>query len=159
MFKALLGITSAYDNSQYMQWQGWTNPKYEHAKNTTYRMVTSIDDCDRYTEVKRSSWTYVEPTEKHEYTTIFLHGVGGTSPFFKPDFIKGGHAYAANQRAVLPQAHKMKYVSTMKKAGPMNSWFDFWAWKNTLTKPALFDKMAANRDWSGRAVYLSSSIN
>lgn len=68
-------------------------------------MVNSLDDCKHYPGSEKSykGWTYIEPTEKHEYTVMMLHGLAGTSDFHKPDFEKAhGEGYDPKQRVVLP---------------------------------------------------------
>jgi hypothetical protein len=138
MFTAVFGMASAYDNSKYYHWDGWTNPPFEFGKkNSTYVMLNSVADCKHYPEKVYPGWTYVKPTDKHTHTTFMLHGVGGSSNFFKPDFVKRnqygdkGHGYDKNTRVVLPQAGLHK-LSALKKNIKIPSWLNFMAWKKAL---------------------------
>jgi predicted esterase len=122
-------------------------------------MVKTLSDCDAYqiNEKDRLGWTYIEPTQKHEYTVMMLHGLGGTSKFHKVDFTPGYPGYDAKQRVVLPQAGKM-LVSAEKSLGYQPSWLNFVAWSKALTKPKMWHQVNAQKDLGGRAIYLSSMI-
>lgn len=82
----LVGTASAADNSQYMAFPGWTDPKpFTFPKgNSTYKMVKTGADCAAYPEKDRKAagWVYVEPTGSHDYTIIHLHGTGGVAKMY-----------------------------------------------------------------------------
>jgi hypothetical protein len=103
---------------RYSTFPGWKN--FKHTKSCA--------------EFDRDDWIYVEPTEEHTYTIIFLGGFTDSASTNLNLFEEGGPLYSPNLRVVLAQGLPYKENDGKYLPVGLNSWFDI-----IIQPPKLFE--------------------